>query len=324
MFTDQITLKLVAGKGGDGVVAWRREKYIPKGGPYGGNGGRGGSIFLQTATDLYSLDPYKNRSEIKAAHGKQGGANQRQGRSAKDLFLPVPCGTLIHDAETGELLFDLTNEEETIELCSGGKGGLGNAFFKTPTNQAPNRRTPGKLGQTRTIKLTLKLIADVGFVGMPNAGKSTLLTQMTACQVKIGAYPFTTLTPNISYIEFDDYSRIYLADIPGIIENAHANKGLGHAFLKHIERCNTLVFVIDGSEEDAQENFQMLRNELIAYKSSLADTPYLIALNKTDIIEDLPFSADNLFPISAKTGDGIKEFTTALKTLAQRDGKKYR
>ncbi|MCB1107725.1 MAG: GTPase ObgE [Chlamydiia bacterium] len=336
MFTDLVKLKLRAGKGGNGIVAYRREKYIPKGGPYGGNGGCGGSVVIQSDPQVFSLDHFRNRRLIYAEDGGSGGTNNKQGKKGADLVLKVPCGTLLRDPETGGLLYDFTEAGETFELCVGGKGGKGNTFFKSPTNQAPSKCTPGLPGEIKDVELELRLIADVGFIGFPNAGKSTLLSKLAAIEVKTGAYPFTTLKPNLSFIEFDDFSRIYLADIPGIIPDAHADRGLGLSFLKHVERSSTLIYIIDISGEegrDPYEDFLTLRKEGEAYSSEILKKPFLVALNKIDkgdethlthFKEKYPFPKETLFEISALEEKGIASLTKKIRLLAQADGKKYR
>jgi GTP-binding protein len=328
MFVDSVRITLRAGKGGNGVVAWRREKFIPKGGPSGGNGGKGGSIYLETDNQIVSLQAYRNRRLLAADNGLAGGGNLRQGRSGEDLILKVPPGTLVKDIRTDKVLFDLTEDKQTILLCKGGRGGKGNNCFKSPTNQAPNICTPGTEGESLEIELELKLIADVGLVGMPNAGKSTLMSKMTHLPVKIAPYPFTTLHPNLSYIQRPDASRILVADIPGLIENAHLNKGLGISFLRHIERSSALVFVIDisGIEgRDPLEDYRVLQRELKAYRSTLLDKPFVIALNKIDAegaeaqaaqfrnAVDLPPS--QLFEISAINHKGLSPLIEAISTL---------
>ena len=336
MFVDTVTLTLSAGRGGNGVVSWRREKFIPKGGPAGGNGGRGGSIILQADIQVLSLQDYRNRRLIKADSGQAGGGNLRQGASGEDLILKVPCGTLVKDARTQEILHDFTQDKEKWTLCQGGIGGKGNNCFKSPTNQAPNICTEGTYGESKDVELELKLIADVGLIGFPNAGKSTLMTQITHVPVKIGAYPFTTLHPNLSYVQFDDFSRVLVADIPGIIKDAHENKGLGIAFLKHIERSSALVYVIDisGFEgRDPIEDFEVLRNELAAYNDEMKNKPFIVALNKIDFEgaaeqverfrESYPFSPSTLFEISAKEDIGIPSFLEAMRALAQAESKHY-
>jgi GTP-binding protein len=323
MFVDTVTLSLSAGKGGNGVIAWRREKYIPKGGPAGGDGGNGGSVFLEVHPQVHSLEDYRNRRILKAQNGSDGGGNNCKGRTGEDLTLKIPMGTLIKNAKTGELLRDFTQAGEIWEICAGGRGGKGNSCFRTSTHQAPFVCTPGTLGEEIEIELELKLIADVGFVGMPNAGKSTLISELAHIQVKIAPYPFTTLRPNLGIVEFDDFKRILIADIPGIIENAHENKGLGFAFLRHIERTSSLVYLIGLApyeNRDPFEEFLMLRKELEAYNPEMLEKPFLVALNKidqedvADLIADFkaryPYDPSTLFEISALAGtnlDAIKE-----------------
>lgn len=323
MFVDRAKLKLVAGKGGNGVVAWRREKYIPKGGPYGGNGGRGADVVVVADTQISSLGWYRHRRVLKAENGVQGGANLRQGASGKTLLLKVPCGTLIKDLETGEILHDLTEDGQKVVLCQGGKGGRGNASFKTPTRQAPNFATPGREGEEAEVEFELKLIADVGLVGFPNAGKSTLVSSLTFNRVKIGAYPFTTLHPNLGFLKAakgDDayYRKILIADIPGIIEGAHENRGLGLEFLKHIERTRVLVFVLDASGIDGRtpvDDYRVLENELREYNPELLERPRFVLLNKVDTEEAAEHIAEfrKEFPavdarcVSALEGEGLGE-----------------
>ena len=336
MFVDTAAVTLSAGKGGDGVVAWRREKFIPKGGPAGGNGGRGGSIVLKTDVQVLSLESFRHRRLIHAANGRPGGGGNRQGGSGNDLILKIPCGTLIKDKKTKEILYDFTEEGQEWCICQGGRGGKGNTCFKTSTNQAPLKSTPGTKGGTREIELELKLIADVGLVGFPNAGKSTFLSQITHVPVKIAPYPFTTLVPNLAYVEFDDYSRVLIADIPGIIEDAHNDRGLGISFLKHIERTDVLLFVLDASsmeERDPIHDFAILREELRAFNEDLLKKPFLVALNKIDIegsgklVEDFrkafPFDPSHLFQLSALTKQGLPSLLDALRNLAQKNGKKF-
>jgi GTP-binding protein len=328
MFIDSVKITLKAGKGGNGVVAWRREKYIPKGGPSGGNGGHGGSIILKTCSHIPSLEGFRNRRLINAENGMPGGSGLKQGRNGKNLVLSLPCGTLVKDVRTGEILFDFTGENQEFPICKGGKGGKGNHCFKSPTNQAPNTCTLGTDGESLEVELELKLIADVGLIGMPNAGKSTLMSQITHLPVKIGAYPFTTLHPNLGYVQFPNQSRVLIADIPGIIENAHENRGLGIAFLRHIERSSVLMFVIDlsGFEgRDPLDDFLVLRNELKQYRPELLDKPFLVALNKVDqegaesyletFTQNYPFPKETLFPISAMRGEGLKPLVEAMHTL---------
>lgn len=326
MFTDRVVLDLAAGKGGNGVVAWRREKFIPKGGPCGGNGGRGGSIIIQADAEVFSLEWFRNRRALKAENGMPGASNSRQGRAGKDLILKVPCGTLIKDLKTGEILHDFTKNREEWVICTGGKGGRGNETFKTPTHQAPNFCTEGKEGTSCHVEFELKLIADVGLVGFPNAGKSTLINALAHVRVKIAPYPFTTLKPNIGFIQTEDYSRIFIADIPGIIEGAHLNKGLGFEFLRHIERTKLLIFVLDSSGIDGRnpsQDYKVLLDEMKKYNPEMLKRPYLIALNKidteeagehiTDFYKEFNLPKTQVFEISAQDKIGLKELREAIE-----------
>lgn len=323
MFIDRVKVDLKAGNGGNGTVAWRREKYIPKGGPCGGNGGKGGSVFIEADAQVYSLQWFRNRRILKAESGMPGGHNLCQGRNGKNLVLKVPCGTLVKDSVTGEVLYDLTEDKQTIEICKGGKGGRGNESFKSPTNRAPIEFTEGKEGQSCSIELELKLIADVGLVGFPNAGKSTLISAIADVQVKIAPYPFTTLQPNIGFIETEDYRRIYIADIPGIIEGAHRNKGLGFEFLRHIERTKLLLFVLDASGIDGRnpvDDYNVLRAEMEKYNPEMLERPFLVVLNKIDTEESKEhlkvfkkkFPKLKTYSISALTGEGLEELATTI------------
>ncbi|MFN0065486.1 MAG: GTPase ObgE [Chlamydiales bacterium] len=323
MFTDKIKISLIAGKGGNGVVAWRRERYIPKGGPYGGNGGPGGSVIFEADEQIPSLDAFRFQRIAKAEAGGSGGPNRRQGKRGRDLILKVPPGTIVRDQETGEVLYDFTEPQEQWSACQGGRGGLGNSHFKTAVNRAPNYATPGKFGEELKVELELKLIADVGLVGFPNAGKSTLISQVTQAKAKIGAYPFTTLKPNLGFHYLGYGKRILFADIPGIIEGASNNRGLGLEFLRHIERTSVLLFVIDGApvveDRDPIQDFAILEKELLAYSPQLLQKPIVVALNKCD---ENPESFDRFvkaYPrletvsISALTGEGIEKLIALLK-----------
>jgi GTP-binding protein len=337
MFIDTVSFELVAGDGGNGIIAWRREKYIPKGGPAGGDGGNGGSIILEADIQVHSLEAFRNRSIIKAQTGACGGVNNRTGKNGEDLLLKVPCGTLVKDPVTKEILHDLTENGQKLKLCAGGIGGKGNSRFVTSTHQAPFVRTEGTPGESCQVELELKLIADVGFVGMPNAGKSTLISTLARIDVKIAPYPFTTLRPNLGIIEFDDYSRILIADIPGIIQDASNDKGLGFSFLRHIERSSTLVFVIglepDQPDRDPFFEFVMLRKELVAYNPEMLEKPFLVVLNKidqegaADLAADFrlqyPYDPATLFEISALDEINLAPFLDAMRVLAQRDSIRY-
>lgn len=333
MFVDKVTIQLRAGKGGNGIVAWHREKFLPKGGPSGGNGGQGGSIIFIADHDVYSLEYYRNRSIIKAEDGKSGEGAQRQGKRGSDLLLKVPLGTLLRDSESGTILYDFTKDKENFVVCEGGKGGKGNAFFKSSRNRTPQKATPGKEGEEKEIILELKLIADVGLVGLPNAGKSTFLSEVTEVPVKIAPYPFTTLRPNLGYMNLWYDKKILFADIPGIIKGASVDKGLGLEFLRHIERTKMLVFILDAAGSEGRspwEDYKILCEEIRAYNPTLLEKPFFIALNKVDIqgsefwIKDFRKryrkNKENLFCISSKTGEGISSLISQLKIAFDNDG----
>jgi GTP-binding protein len=330
MFIDKVNLQLSAGKGGNGVISWRREKFVPKGGPAGGNGGNGGSIVLQATAQHYSLEDFRHRPIIKAKNGENGRGSNQHGKTGEDLVLLVPIGTIVKDQKTGQILHDFTKDKETYKVCQGGMGGKGNTFFKSSTQRAPVVCTEGTIGEYKEVELELKLLADIGLVGFPNAGKSTLISSLTNIKVKIAPYPFTTLTPNLGLIEFEDYTRLLMADIPGIIENAHQNKGLGFAFLKHIERTSILIFVIDIAGIDGRdpwEDFVTLQNELKAYNPHLLEKPFLVVLNKIDeentvknikkFEKKYPHDPKSLYKISALNKTGIIELKKGLHQLAK-------
>ncbi len=320
MFIDKVRICVEAGKGGDGVVAWTREKYRPRGGPCGGNGGVGGSVIIQATSNQFDLGRYRNQQIFKAKNGANGAGACRQGESADDITLLVPMGTIIYDASNMEVLADLSFHGEQFVVCKGGRGGIGNNFFKNSYNPAPMKCTPGTLGDTKEILLELKLIADVGFVGFPNAGKSTLLNALTAAKVKVADYPFTTLAPNLSYIEWENFQRTFIADIPGIIEGASNGRGLGFQFLKHIDRTKSLLFVLDSSQEEPKKQYEVLLRELETYNPELLAKPKIVVLNKADLIE--PEAMDSLkgqflgiantFPISALHKLNLNELKACL------------
>lgn len=335
MFTDYVEITCVAGKGGNGVVAWRKEKFLPKGGPYGGNGGKGGSVFFRSKASLRSLECYRNRKILSAKNGQQGGTARRQGKKGEDLILSVPCGTLLKNLETGAILYDFTKDGETFCVCVGGKGGKGNFFFKTPVKRAPNWATPGLLGEKKSLILELKLLADVGLVGFPNAGKSTLFSTLSSAKVKTASYPFTTLSPNLSRLEFEDFSHLSIADIPGLLPGAHLNKGLGLSFLKHIERSKALLYVIDLSGIEGRcphADFLTLREELAAYSTRLLDKPFLVVLHKIDLpeakehrrgfYEKFSFGWEKIVEVSSFTQEGLCALIDKIRSfthLTQRE-----
>ncbi len=322
MFLDKVTLEVRAGKGGNGIIAWRREKYIPKGGPYGGNGGKGGDVLFRTSSHVFSFEAYRNTRILKAENGEQGGPNNKQGRRGRSLTIKIPPGTLLRDKITNEILHDFTEIDEEFLLCRGGKGGLGNTFFKSSINRSPNFCTSGTEGENRLVELELKLIADIGLVGFPNAGKTTLLNALTAVNAKVGAYPFTTLRPFLGFIGYkcQNLLPLTIADIPGIICGAHKNKGLGFDFLRHIERTQFLMFVVDVSKFECNDPIQDLETlflEVSRYNEELISKPHVVLLNKIDhllegdtessILEVFrsKFPGKHFFSISGLTGKGI-------------------
>jgi GTP-binding protein len=284
MFLDQATIEVRAGRGGDGAVSFRRESVIPFGGPDGGNGGKGGDVIVEADPQLSTLLDYRYRQQYAAPDGRPGEGSNKTGRSGADLVLRVPPGTVISDADTEEVLGEVVEPGEQIVVARGGRGARGNAMFATATNQAPRRADDGEEGEERRIALELKLIADVGLVGEPNAGKSTLLASVSAATPKVADYPFTTLTPNLGVVQLSGHRTFVMADIPGIIEGAHEGKGLGLQFLRHIERTRTLAFVIPADALDVQEEYDRLRAEVKSYSADLAAKPHCIVFSKADLL----------------------------------------
>ncbi len=328
-FIDESKFFVKAGDGGNGCVSFRREKYVPKGGPNGGDGGRGGSVYLVADPQLRSLIDFRYRSHFKAERGAGGQGSDKHGRSGRDCIVEVPLGSVISDAETGEVLADLVNPGDTFLAARGGKGGLGNARFATATNRAPRKATPGRPGEERWLRIELKLLADVGLIGLPNAGKSTLLSKLSAANPKVASYPFTTLEPQLGVLQFRFRDPCIIADIPGLIEGAHEGVGLGHKFLRHIERTSILLHVIDASTEGDRpiRDHQVLEGELEAYRQDLLDRHKLVVLNKTDLIDaarleevrDLFAGRDiPVHTISAMTGEGIDQLKETLADILDR------
>jgi GTP-binding protein len=284
-FIDQAEIEVEGGKGGDGLVAFRREKYVPAGGPSGGNGGRGGSVILAAVNDLQTLLDFRYARLFKADNGKRGGPNNRTGAAGKDVIVQVPCGTIVYDAETGEILGDLVVDGQSLCVAQGGKGGLGNEHFLSNRNRAPEYALPGLVGEQRLLRLELKLLAEVGIIGLPNAGKSTLSASLSAARPKIADYPFTTLVPNLGVVRKPTGDGTVFADIPGLIEGAHAGVGLGHDFLRHIERTRLLLHLVDMTSDDPLKDYQVIEEELRAYGHGLGDRLQIIALNKVDAVD---------------------------------------
>ncbi len=282
MFIDQVEIRARSGKGGDGMVHFRREKYVPRGGPDGGDGGKGGDVIFEVKSTLNTLSAFRPNQKFAAQDGGAGGSAQKTGRNGEDLIIFVPPGTVIYDADTRTLLGDLTQPDQRLVVCKGGRGGRGNQHFATSRNQAPRTAERGEPSEEKRLQLELKLIADVGLIGVPNAGKSTLLTALTNARPKIAAYPFTTLEPNLGVAQVDEDTTIVLADIPGLIEGAAKGAGLGHDFLRHIQRTRVLIHLLDGLSEDPLADFSQINSELALFDPNLAKKPQIVALNKID------------------------------------------
>src|SRR5688572_4980999 len=282
MFIDQVVIHVKSGKGGDGMVHFHREKFVPRGGPDGGDGGKGGDVILEVKSTLNTLSSFRPNQKFRADEGVRGGPSQMTGRNGKDLIIPVPPGSMLFDADTGELIGDLTARGERLTVLKGGRGGRGNQHFATSRNQVPRTAEKGEPGQERRIRLELKLIADLGIIGVPNAGKSTLLSVLTNARPKIAAYPFTTLEPNLGVANVHDHTTVVLADIPGLIEGAAQGAGLGHDFLRHIQRTRVLIHLLDGLSEDPLADYSQINSELSLFDPNLAKKPQLVALNKID------------------------------------------
>ncbi len=331
-FIDQSEIQVQAGDGGDGLVAFRREKYVPAGGPSGGNGGRGGSVILKAVENLQTLLDFQYARIFKADAGARGGPNNRTGVSGENRIIEVPCGTMIYDAETGEVLGDLVTPEQTLLVAKGGKGGLGNQAFLSNRNRAPELAQPGVPGEVKFLRLELKLLAEVGIIGLPNAGKSTLISALSAARPKIADYPFTTLVPNLGVVRKPTGDGTVFADIPGLIEGAHMGIGLGHDFLRHVERTRLLLHLVDVTSETAIADYNTIQQELDAYGRGLSDRPQILAINKIDALAadmaEVDELADQLreltdvpiFQISAVARTGLDALLNHIwQTLEQMD-----
>ena len=323
-FVDYVKMFLASGNGGNGSMHLHREKYVPKGGPDGGDGGRGGHIILRGNPQFWTLIHLKYKKHIRAEEGESGSGSLRHGRNGKDIYLDVPLGTVAKDAETGEILFEITEPGEEKIIVKGGRGGLGNANFKTATNQTPRYAQPGELGVEGWFILELKILADVGLVGFPNAGKSTLLSTVSAARPKVADYAFTTLEPSVGIVNYYDDKSFVMADIPGIIEGASEGRGLGHRFLRHIERNSVLLFMVPADSDDILAEYKILLKELKKFNPDLLDKQRILAISKSDMLDDelkkeikphLPRKIPTIF-ISSVANEGIKELKDLIwKTL---------
>jgi GTPase len=320
-FIDSAKIFVRSGNGGTGIIHWRREKFVPKGGPDGGNGGKGGNVVFRADKQLHTLLDFKYKRRYIADNGNPGEGSNREGKSADDAVIKVPCGTIVKNAETEEIIADLVDHNSEIVVARGGRGGKGNSEFATATNQAPRKCTPGEQGQELNLDLELKLLADVGLVGFPNAGKSTLISKISAAKPKIAEYPFTTLTPNLGMVYFQEGKSFVVADIPGLIEGAHEGKGLGIQFLKHIERTKVLVYLLDCTNEDVKKDFSTLRSELASFDNDLPEKPTIVTLTKLDIadqalrtsLKKIKFGRGiPVHLISAVSGEGLKDLLSDM------------
>ena len=328
-FLDRAKILVKAGDGGNGVTAFRREKFVPRGGPSGGDGGRGGSVFMEATEQLNTLLQFRFNPEFRAGRGSHGEGSNCHGRDGEDRVVLVPTGTVVTDAETGELVHDFSEAGDRIVIARGGRGGRGNAQFATSTNRAPRHHTDGGLGEVRTLQMELKLIADVGLVGFPNVGKSTLISRISAARPKIADYPFTTLEPHLGVVAYGDEGSFVVADIPGLIEGAHDGTGLGLEFLRHIERTKLLLHVIDVSStgRDTVDDFLTISRELELYKADLLAKPQIVVASKMDALDDASrverlrafceARGLEMFEVSAVTGYGIDEFVHAVGAIVE-------
>lgn len=326
-FLDKTKVKIVSGKGGNGMVAWRREKYVDMGGPAGGDGGKGGDVYLIADVNMSTLMDFKYKSIFKADSGENGQIKNMHGRCAKDLYINVPVGTVVRDAKSGNIIADLVENEQSVMVAQGGRGGRGNARFATSQKRAPQFCEPGEPSIERELMLELKLIADVGLLGMPNAGKSTLISRISSAKPKIADYPFTTIIPNLGVVKGLNGDGYVVADIPGLIEGASEGVGLGHDFLRHVERCRFLVHLVDMTAENPFENYRIINNELAKHAEKLASLYQIIALNKVDsvfdetkeeLLEQFKKVSKDVFLISAVTGENIPELLAFMSEMVEK------
>ncbi len=326
-FIDEAKFFVKAGDGGNGCVSFRREKYVPKGGPNGGDGGKGGNVIIRAKKGMHSLIDFQFRSHFKAERGEHGQGKEMHGRGGKDFTIDVPIGSVIRSVDTNEILADLTDEGMTFIAAQGGEGGMGNPHFASGTNRTPRIATSGKAGEELWLKVELKLLADIGLVGLPNAGKSTLLSKLSAAHPKIAMYPFTTLEPQLGVMQYKYHEPCIIADIPGLVAGAHEGIGLGHKFLRHIERTSILLHVLDAADENAKENYEIISRELALYKEDLAHRTQILVLNKKDLLDEMEIAAladyfrDHdlkVLSVSSETGAGIDELKEIIALTLER------
>ena len=323
MFIDHVIVEVAAGRGGDGCASFRREKYVPRGGPDGGDGGKGGDVIVETHQRVSTLVDLHHGRHYSAERGAHGKGKSRTGRSGADVVITVPPGSVVKDHDSGAVLGELLDAGERLIVAKGGKGGMGNERFKSARNQAPQKCTPGRSGERRRLEITLKLIADVGLVGEPNAGKSTLLGVLSAARPKVAEYPFTTKTPVLGIVRIDETTSFVMVDIPGLIEGAHRGRGMGKEFLRHVERCRVLLFLIDVTAPSPEESYKTLRSELLQYDATLLEKPSLVALTKCDLIVGGVDGLDSgvfgfhsrIYPISSLSREGLGRLVGELQNV---------
>ncbi len=314
MFVDYAEIDVAAGNGGNGSISFHREKYVPKGGPDGGDGGRGGDVFFRASANLSTLLDFRYKRKYKAQHGQNGMKNNRFGSDGESIHIEVPIGTVITDLESGRKIADLAADGQEVLVARGGKGGRGNTHFKSSTNQTPRKAEPGQPGEQLRISLELRSIADVGLVGLPNVGKSTVLSRVSAAHPKIADYPFTTKVPNLGIVHLPGYRSFVMADIPGLIEGAHLGKGMGIQFLRHIQRTRILVYLLDITSTDPSGDLETLRKEMKSFDPMLVEKPSIVVFNKIDLVQDRPVKGfgEEVFYISAATGENLNNLVIAL------------
>ena len=319
MFIDYTVVELLAGSGGNGSVHFRREKFVPKGGPDGGDGGRGGHIILRADSNLHTLQDIRYQKKYKAENGGSGGGSRKTGKNGADVYISVPMGTIIKKEGSNDIVADLVENKQSVIVCNGGRGGKGNLRFKSSTNQAPRKAQAGKVGESGKFEIELKILADVGLVGLPNAGKSTLLSKLSSARPKIANYPFTTLEPNLGIVKYGEYDSFVMADIPGLIEGASMGKGLGHKFLRHIERNKILMFLIESQDDNPMETFKTLNEELLNFNPDLALKKKFICRTKEDtnfeLSKEWSMFEEEVVVISSVTGYGLAELVSKISNL---------
>ena len=320
MFVDYTKVTVKSGRGGDGAVAFRKEKHVPKGGPAGGHGGDGGDVFIKADPSLWTLQDVKYRKKYEAENGENGAGNKRAGKDGESVTINVPIGTIVKEQKSKQILADISKEGQKEKIAKGGEGGLGNSAFATSTNRAPREAESGEPGETKQLIFELKIPSDVGLVGLPNAGKSTLISKLSNAKPKVADYPFTTLVPHPGIVKYGEYKSFLLADVPGLIENAHRGKGLGDRFLRHLERAQVLVYLIESIDETPEETYELLKNELYQHSEIFKTKPELVVFSKSDLVEEEDFDFEKevtTISVSSVTGEGLDKFIDKVTDLIE-------